>query len=387
MKILYVTGFDPRGTDYGAPQRTHNLWRALQQIGDVYTICMYPKEGVLSDKLVATKAKDTTKGLKKLLNKIINKFWFLFDKDAVKMYPFGYQFTYEKPFGNIKFDAVVCRYIEPAAMLHLWKIAPLYVDFDDDPIQAFKTRDALRLPKWKRPIALLLLRLIVWIVKHKMTAGWIANPEQSSVSKKRPILPLNNIPHFPSEGYNPYSEREPYIFSVGFMEYPPNYLGVDEFIHTIWKPLHEQYPHLQYLIMGKGAPKNYVEGWSQIPGVRYMGFVEDLESIYEKALATVVAVDSGSGTCIKTLESLAHSRVCLSRPFGARGIKNQEKCADCGLYVYENFSEFSQYFEDYVLDADKRTIKEKSASNFCINHYGDVVFRDEVSCAFKLKSQ
>ena len=381
MNILYVSGHDPRDVSFGSPQRTNMLWRALQQIGDVYAICYYQNNNRLTDRIVASRFAPP-KGWRNMCNRFFNKFWFLFDKDAVKMYPFGYCFSYEKPFGDVKFDAVVCRYIEPAAMLHLWKIAPLYVDFDDDPIQAFKTRDALRLPKWKRPIALLLLRLIVRIVKHKMTAGWIANPEQSSVFKKRPILPLDNIPHFPSEGYNPKSEREPYIFSVGFMEYPPNYLGVDEFVHTIWKTLHEQYPNLHYLIVGKGAPEEYIERWNQTPGVKYMGFVEDLESIYEKALATVVAVDSGSGTCIKTLESLAHSRVCLSRPFGARGIGNNMKTNQAGIFVYDNYSDFVSHFYLSVLNEKQRVLSEESAKRYCLSSFTLVSFFKQVWSAF-----
>lgn len=383
MNILYVSGHDPRDVSFGSPQRTNMLWNTLQQIGDVYAICYYQANCRLTDRIVASRFA-SPKGWRNLCNRFFNKFWFLFDKDAVKMYPFGYKFAYEKPFGDIKFDAVVCRYVEPAAMLHLWKIAPLYVDFDDDPIQAFKTRDALRLPKWKRPMALLLLRLIVRIVKHKMTAGWIANPEQSSVFKKRPILPLNNIPHFPSKGYNPNSEREPYIFSVGFMEYPPNYLGVDEFVHTIWKPLHEQYPNQHYLIVGKGAPKEYVERWNQTPGVKYMGFVEDLESIYEKALATVVAVDSGSGTCIKTLESLAHSRVCLSRPFGARGLEKIVANKSIGLFVFETINDFEHLFKKHVMDESHRVTEEKTGFDYCKLNYSEHSFCQEVKQAFSI---
>lgn len=377
MNILFVSGHDPREKSFGSPQRTNMLWRALQQIGDVYAICYYSSNNRLTDRIVSSRFA-SPKGWKGLVNRVFNKFWFLFDKDALKMYPFGYEFTFEQPFGDIKFDAVVCRYMEPAAMMHLWNIAPLYVDFDDDPIQAFKTRDGLRLPKWKRPIALLLLKMIVWIVKHKMTAGWIANPKQASVTKKRPILPLHNIPKYPSASYNPQAQREQYIFSVGYMGYAPNYLGVDAFIQNIWEPLHQQYPELQYLIVGKGAPKAYEEKWKRTEGVRYLGFVEDLEAIYEKVLATVVAVEGGSGTCIKTLESLAHSRVCLSTPFGVRGMKPYEGMDQIGVFVYHTVNDFILLFQKYITDTSNRLKIELISNNYCSSNYSISNFNEEV---------
>lgn len=380
MNILFVSGHDPREESFGSPQRTNMLWRALQQIGDVYAICYYSDDNRLTDRIVSSRFV-SPKGWKGLVNRMFNKFWFLFDKDALKMYPYGYKFTFDKPFGDIKFDAVVCRYMEPAAMMHLWNIAPLYVDFDDDPIQAFKTRDGLRLPKWKRPIALLLLKGIVWYVKHKMTAGWIANPEQASITRKHPLLPLNNIPKYPSTQYNPQAKREQYIFSVGYMGYPPNYKGVDVFIQNIWTQLHQLHPELQYLIVGKGAPKAYEEKWNRTAGVKYLGFVEDLEAIYEKALATVVAVEGGSGTCIKTLESLAHSRMCLSTPFGVRGIGGNCESSYCGYHVFDSFSEFQKLLETYVLNHEERAIEEKKALNYCKDKYSYKIFFKEVKFA------
>lgn len=381
MNILFVSGHDPRDTSFGSSQRTNLLWKALHNIGDVYAICYYQNDCKLTDKIVASRFISPT-GWKGFINRIINKLWFWWDKDALKIYPYGYEFTFTNPFGNIKFDTVVCRYIDPAVILHLWNIAPLYLDLDDDPIQAFKTRDALRLPKWKRPIALLLLKMIVRIAKHKMTAGWIANPEQASTRWKRPLLPLSNIPQYPSTHYNPQTKREQYLFSVGYMGYSPNYWGVETFIHEIWIPLHRLHPDLQYWIIGKDAPKKYADKWNHTPGVRYMGFVTNLESIYEKALATVVAVNSGSGTCIKALESLAHSRVCLSTQFGVRGLTPKNDFTDCGFLVFHSFYDFMTLLEKYIFNQKEREIIEKKALNYCKSNYSTQNFNEEVKIAF-----
>lgn len=38
MNILYITHCDPRSTDFGSAQRSHLLWKALQEKGTVYTV-------------------------------------------------------------------------------------------------------------------------------------------------------------------------------------------------------------------------------------------------------------------------------------------------------------------------------------------------------------
>ena len=38
MNILYLSEPDPRMTHFGGAQRTNYIWRALQEVGDVYTM-------------------------------------------------------------------------------------------------------------------------------------------------------------------------------------------------------------------------------------------------------------------------------------------------------------------------------------------------------------
>lgn len=388
MKILYVSGEDPRDTSFGSPQRNNRLWRALQEIGEVYAICLYPKEGKISDRLIAVKPVDRNKGRKRLANKVVNKFWFTLFPNARKYYPFAFEFSLDikKEFAlpsSFTFDIVVSRYIDPAVTFHLWDIAPLYVDIDDHPIQTLETRDKYEYPSWKRPLLSFLQKTIFHIVERNMTGGWIANPEQTSLVKaKNPILPLKNIPQYPSERYCPESDREPYIFSVGFMSYSPNYLGVDKFINEVWQSVHLKYPTLTYKIVGKGAPVEYVERWSRIQGVEYLGYVDDLEHLYEKALATVVAVDAGGGTCIKTLESLVFSRICLSRPFGVRGYEQEANKGTCGLFVYNSYDDFVTLLENVVLEPSVRYENEKKARSFVTQSFSEQSFFEEVKNAF-----
>lgn len=376
MNILYVCGHDPRERSFGGPQRTNLLWESLKEIGEVYSICLYPNAGILDDRIVAVKAVKP-KGIKLFVNKIVNKIWEIFDKDGKKLLPFASLFSIENPYPGVKFDIVVCRYCEPAALFHLWEFAPLYIDIDDHPIEAFSTRDKLLLKKWQRPFAHCLQQLEFHVLLKKMAGGWIANPEQVKLfNRSQQVISLRNLPNSPASRYNPNADRGTYVFSIGFMEYQPNYLGVEAFLHDIWPKVHEAYPELRYLIGGKNAPIEYQKRWNAIPGVSYLGYVDNLDSLYESALATVVPVEQGSGTCIKTLESLAYSRVCLCKPFGCRGIEKEASNGN-GLLVYETKEDFLEQL-NFVLDDKKRYVAEQNAAAFTRRNYSIGAFKASV---------
>ncbi len=383
MNILYVCGHDPRDVSFGGAQRTNLLWKALNDIGDVYTVCYYPKEGKITNKIYAVNILPPS-GKRSYINRIIKRLWNFFDKNGNKILPIPSEFSIKDPYHNIKFDVVVCRYIDPAAIFHLWKIAPLYIDVDDHPIEAFNTRDKLNLKYWQQPFALLLQKLKFRIIQKKTEGGWIANPEQVKLCKfNKDTIALKNIPNSPSLEYKINSKRKKYIFSIGFMEYQPNYMGIDKFISEIWYSVHIKYPDLEFYIAGKGAPFQYTKKWESCEGVKYLGYVDNLEPLYENSLATVVAIDQGSGTCIKTLESLSYSRVCLSRPFGIRGIEKDVANGYYGLYVYNNCEEFISLLEKYVLNPIEREEKERNASLFIKKYYSESSFFESVKSVIK----
>ena len=140
---------------------------------------------------------------------------------------------------------------------------------------------------------------------------------------------------------------------------------LDSFLTNIWPKVREKFPELEYLIIGKGIRIELTKKWFRISGVRILGFVDDLEAIYINSLATVVPINSGGGTCIKTLESLAHGRICFSTLFGARGIISETiNNNSLGLFIFNNEREFINYLEKIVSNSIFRNSCEKANMNF-----------------------
>lgn len=375
--ILLVCGFDPRTIESGNEQRTNHIWKSLQKIGHVYTICYYFDKGLLDERIVCTHIVQPS-GWKGLINKCINRIWRFFDIEGPKILPFACHFKSNNVFGGIHFDMVVSRYIDPVSILHLWNIAPVYVDFDDHPIESFLTKEYKTIPKYKRFTALSLRKMVFNHVTKKMVGGWLSNPQQAlEFNPNKNIMPLRNIPQSPSHNYNASSERDNYLLSIGYLAYPPNYLGLDSFITDVWPSIHLKYPHLLLYIVGKNAPHAYVKKWGDAPGVKYVGYAENLEPFYQRSLATVALAQAGSGTSVKVLESLSYSRICLTTPFGTRGLFEDNK-HEKGAFVFRNAQELNKLLENVVLNNSRRIDIENSSRQYIVSNYSEDSFYMEL---------
>lgn len=379
MNILYLSENDPRNTDFGGAQRTHFIWEALKRKGTVYSVFF---DQQFKTEEIAPRIWHVRKLLK--VN-FLRYFFYRFERKL--LYPLNVLPLWPIPtlldkdisdiFPHVRFDMVVCRYCFDLMEMHLWKFPRVYVDFDDHPIEMYNTLKCRNVPTYMRPLGRLIIKKQIDFLRSRIDGGWISNPGQARMIKCKDnayLDVLKNIALEPSYSYKVNAEREPLLMIVGAMSYYPNYTGVDKFLTKIWGKVYEKYPYLELVIVGKGAPEDYIERWRQFPNVRIMGFVDDLELIYQSCLATVVPVYSGGGTCIKTIESMSYSRVCLSSPFGARGLEDCLSLKIKGLQVFDSTDSFLQVLEKYVLDEENRVIAEKEANDYIRQNYSKDAF-------------
>lgn len=377
MNILYITNTDPRISSFGMEQRTHYLYEALKEKGNVYTLVIGPGGGKTSNNIIFAEIKEPS-GLKGIIRNLLYKFYQrYFFEWVMTMEPFSMCNPAEY-FPNIKFDIVVTRYLKIASQTQAWKYGKLYVDIDDDPMQVFKTLIAPHLNK-SRIFAEHLLKTSLWLIERHLKGAWFSNPEQTqNILHKIPVKALPNLAPYINPNYNPNNtQREMAIMTVGRMEYPPNPLGIDCFLTDIWPFIHQKYPNLKYYIVGQCLNKTYSEKWEKIPNIKIMGYVENLDNLYEHILAVVVPINQGGGTCIKTLDALAHSRICLSTLFGARGIRDTTTIKS-GLAIYNDANDFEELFNKIVIDELVRNICETNAKKYIDANYSFTSFKKAV---------
>lgn len=380
MNILYIVNDDIENPSAGNSQRSRLVYDALCKIGNVYVLNvkklqLLPQTGI---------------------KRVVNAVWQRLvinpcGECLVPAYPFPLRWSIEKLFPDVRFDVVVARYLFHVGMLSLWHVSPrLYVDIDDHPMQVFETIYGKNFKFAKRMWSRFVNGLFYKFVLKKLAGCWIANPDQvEMVMPYCKCMALENIPFAQSLNSNPknyckaarpeHSVKEEFLFTVGLMRYAPNYLGIDSFLNNVWPAVLSKYPELKYKIVGAGVPEKFLKSWSLIKNVEVLGYVDDLSELYNTCVATVVPVTSGSGTCIKTLESMLYSKICISTPFGARGLPADVLIdGRTGVVVYNSAEEFVSAVDRIRTDKCWLKESENAAANFVVKNYSRKKFEDTV---------
>ena len=294
MRILYITQSDPARTGSGTEQRTHRLWRKLQAMGEVTVV----RWSELNDRSIFAAV-----------------FRRMF-RPAEWPWRLGHR---TRPWGDMTFDLVVTRYLNTAVRARAWEIAPCKADVDDLPSMASRLVWSRCWPFGTRWIPRLAVRVWERYALRRLAGAWVANPaDRAAVARFCPceVFPNEALP--PSAGYRAEGRQKRLLMTVGALDYPPNAEGVGWFIGKVWPQVRSCLPGLTYVVAGRGRiGKGELKG---SPGVRFAGFVEDIDALYEEAQAVVVPILSGAGTSIKVLEALSRGRTVFATPFATRGL-------------------------------------------------------------------
>jgi succinoglycan biosynthesis protein ExoO len=97
----------------------------------------------------------------------------------------------------------------------------------------------------------------------------------------------------------------------------PNAAGVQWLVERIWPRIRALEPGAALTIAGsvsRSSPR-------AAPGVRQLGFVDDLDTLYARAGLVISPLRAGSGLKIKLIEALAHGKACLVTPVTLQGVE------------------------------------------------------------------
>lgn len=104
--------------------------------------------------------------------------------------------------------------------------------------------------------------------------------------------------------WQPNSCRLPSIIFVGNMSYGPNRSAVEHFLRRIFPTVKGSIPQVEFILCGHGS-KELLKKLGQPPGVRALGFVDDLVSLYLNSSIAVVPVPLAGGPQFKLIEAMA----------------------------------------------------------------------------------
>ena len=202
------------------------------------------------------------------------------------------------------------------------------IDVDDNPCDVERTA-ARSSRTWRNRMyhryRVAIIEKVVDKIQRACHFTFYANPAQATY-KNSAYLP--NIPFYEYDlPLVNYAQTNPRLLFVGNMSYGPNAQGVDKFVDGVFPLIRQQIPDVELHLVGGCNQQVYLDKWSQIDGVKYMGFVDDLQEEYMEARVVVVPIYGGAGTNIKVLEAMQMKRPCVTTIYGVRG--------------------FNEYFSDY----------------------------------------
>lgn len=182
-------------------------------------------------------------------------------------------------------------------------------------------------------------RLSAWIEMRKLST-WerkmlhrvqacvaVSNEDAAALRLLAPNLPVTIVPN----GVDTYRFKPPNnsqlersgLLFFGNLDYQPNIDALIFFSREIFPLIQSSQPDITLTIIGPNAPAS-IRALGDIPGVSFIGFVEDLRPYLWRASVCVVPLRSGGGTRIKILESLAAGCPVVSTALGAEGLILQD---------------------------------------------------------------
>lgn len=106
------------------------------------------------------------------------------------------------------------------------------------------------------------------------------------------------------------------LLFLGKMDWAPNKDGLKWFLEEVWPSIDTSRFELQ--IVGSGDSAWGVELF-KAPGVKFFGFVKNLEDVYSDCDFSIIPIRYGSGTRIKVIESISKSIPIISTRMGVQG--------------------------------------------------------------------
>jgi glycosyltransferase involved in cell wall biosynthesis len=401
-RILLVSPSPPFPPENGANQRTYLLWKALSEIARVDVIhCddITFENSVRAGSIPAslnflgrfpwqsrghslyrrfTKATPSLT-VERLLRVAIPRHW---DYDV----DHRLNETLSGVLGHNRYFLMVGRYLKPIVKTGLVGRTPCLLDIDDVDFDIFaqRARD-LTHPRWQRVLYSAQSSQIEAAFKKwlpKFSGLWVTKAGDMRYAVTRNAVILPNIPyHAPmfAPQVNDSRSENPVLLTVGALDYLPNRDGVDRFIREGWPKVRAACPTAEYWLAGRNDRATAMR-WQAVPGVKVLGFVDDLAAVYNASWFTLCPLWTGAGTNIKVLESLAFGRTCVVTILGHRGY---EDCLPAGdsLLVAANPEELAGNCIRLINDHARRfTLAERGQEvvrrEFSYEKFAGIVHRE-----------
>lgn len=264
-------------------------------------------------------------------------------------------------------DAIFAHRIGPmSAVMHITDtvLPPIFFDLDDIE-HVFLKRYIQTSKKIKTKFLKLQLPVLTRgeyrAVKAAEKTFVCSNNDQEYLTHKFRLPGITAIPNSINVPELKALTREPNLLYLATGGYWPNMQAAEYLINDIWPIVRNELPEARLIVAGK-YEKGINIKHDNVPGVELPGFVDDLDSLYERVRATAVPLLIGGGTRFKIIEAAMYGKPTISTQIGAEGIDFTDKTE---ILIEDNTESFAsaciKLLKDYDLSLNMGlTAREKA---------------------------
>jgi glycosyltransferase involved in cell wall biosynthesis len=248
-------------------------------------------------------------------------------------------------------------------------LPPIFFDLDDIEHVAMRRGIRYKAKKSSRLLSYLLLPALFWgqyrSVRRSHRTFVCSEIDRRYLTKwfrLKGVVVIPNAVTIPEE--QPPAHEATLLF-IGSYFHKPNINAAEFLIKQIWPLVHQKLPQSTLIIAG--SPPDRIPSYGQdIRGVRFTGFVEDLDGLYRKSRVVCAPILWGGGTRVKILEAAAYCKPIVSTWLGAEGIEMHD---GYGIFLHDDPKSFAEACIRLLKDKGLCERMGKAAREAIINKY------------------
>lgn len=162
-----------------------------------------------------------------------------------------------------------------------------------------------------------------------------------------------------------FSQTKKKILFIGTLTWAANIDGLKWFLDTVWPEIFPTDAQIELSIVGKCDNQDIFLKWRDHPQIKWLGFVEDLNSAYQDSRLFIAPLRFGSGIKVKVVNALYRGLPVVTTPIGVEGLA---VCHEEHLMISQDAKQMTKNILDLLEDKTQWSKLAKESRAYSHQH-------------------